>query len=131
MHLFHACFQILADVIRDVTFLIGAGDYIHAFHCGYLLRAYLCIAPCDDHNAVGIHLFHASYVLTRFLVRDSRHRACVYYIYICKITLVHDFTASGSEILRYGLGLILVDFAAQCMECYFHTVLLKNDSFKV
>ena len=104
---------------RDRAQLLrGAQDDIRLFDLRNLLRIRLGIAAHDDHQGLRVLLLDPTHILPGFPVRQP-----------CDGTGVHDADVRGSiavqyvaarpaETLRAGLGLVLVDFAAQRKKRY-------------
>ena len=99
-------------------FLRRAQDDIRLFDPRNFLRICLGIAAHDDHQSLRILLLDPAHILPGFPVRQSGDGTGIHDADVCGSLAVQDAAARPAEALRAGLGLVLVDFAAQRKKRY-------------
>ena len=89
---------------------------VHLFQGRNLVGLHLRVASCYRYHRFRALFFHPSNILAGLSVGQICNGACIYDIYIGCIFFSHDGAACRLKLLLHGLGLVLVDLAAQGVE---------------
>ena len=73
----------VAQILKQVSFLLGTQHYIYSFYLCHVTGFQLCIAAGHYHKSSGMLLYQTVNSLTAFLICHLRHRTGIYHTDIC------------------------------------------------
>ena len=118
-------------LVHHAQEVLPPGGACHDIHTqtGYLLRLELGVAAADAEDRRRIQLPAAADDVAVFLVRHGGDGAGVDDIAVAGLFKAADSMPGGGEPLLHGLGLVLVDLAAQSIKGVFHGVRSLNPAY--
>ena len=106
----------------------GAGHQVHP-QGGHRLRLGLGVAAAHRHHRLGVHLFGSADDVAALLVTDGGDGTGVDDVGVGQVLKGDQGVTAAEQLALHGLGLILVDLAAQGVDGNVHRGLLKAAFF--